>query len=204
MNMSATDNFSTMTNLITQSRHCATLLDENLQLELEYLQSNNAKDLILLSQKKESLMQELQALDIQRKKLTTENGITNKEEYMEWLMTLDSSSNLKNQWLDFSAEILNCQQLNSKNGITNKEEYMEWLMTLDSSSNLKNQWLDFSAEILNCQQLNSKNGIISESMNTASRQALNILSGNTTPAVSTYSASGRKTDNASSLHTTTA
>ena len=160
--MNAADNFSTMTNLITQSRHCATLLDENLQLELEYLQSNNAKDLILLSQKKESLMQELQALDIQRKKLTTDSGITN------------------------------------------KEEYLEWLMALDSSSDLKNQWLDFSAEILKCQQLNSKNGIISESMNTASRQALNILSGNSTPAVSTYSASGRKTDNASSLHTTTA
>lgn len=160
--MNAADKFSTMTNLITQSRHCATLLDENLQLELEYLQNNNAKDLIQLSQKKENLMQELQALDTQRKKLTSESGITN------------------------------------------KEEYLKWLMVLDSSSNLKNQWLEFSAEILNCQQLNSKNGIISESMNTASRLALNILSGNTTPTASTYSASGRKTDNASSLHTTTA
>lgn len=160
--MNAADNFSTMTNLISQSRHCVNLLDKNLQLELEYLKSNNAKDLIQLSQKKEGLMHELHTLDQQRKTLTT------------------------------------------KNNISTKDEYLDWLIELDPSSNLKEQWLDFSKEILKCQQLNTQNGIISESMNTASREALNILSGNTTPTVSTYSASGKKTDNSTSLHNTTA
>lgn len=160
--MNAADNFTIMKDLITQSSRCAALLDENLLLELECLKTNNAKGLMEFSQKKENLMQELHALDLQRKKLTTENNISN------------------------------------------KEEYLKWLVQLDSSTNLKNQWLDFSKEILNCQTLNSKNSIISESMNTASRQALNILSGNTIPSISTYSASGKKTDSTSSLHITSA
>jgi flagellar biosynthesis/type III secretory pathway chaperone len=160
--MNAADTLSKMTDLITQSRLCATLLDENLQLELEYLKSNNAKELIQLSQKKESLMHELHALDQLRKKITAENNIST------------------------------------------KDEYLDWLMKLDPSSNLKEQWLDFSKEILKCQQQNAQNGIISESMNTASREALNILSGNTIPAVSTYCASGKKIDNSTSLHSTTA
>lgn len=161
--MNAADNLSKMTDLITQSRLCATLLDENLQLELDHLKNNNAKELIQLSQKKESLMHELHALDQQRKKITT------------------------------------------KNSISTKDEYLDWLVKLDPSSNLKEQWLDFSKEILKCQEQNSKNGIISDNMNTASREALNILSGNNTiPVVSTYGASGKKTNNSTSLHSTTA
>ncbi len=161
--MNAADNFSTMTDLITQSSHCVTELNEILQSELECLRDNNAKELIQLSQNKEALMLQLHSLDNERKKLTT------------------------------------------KNNIKTKEEYLQWLSQLDSTLELKKKWLALSEEILDCQQQNTRNGIISENMATASRQALNILSGNTIPAdSSTYTANGKKPDNSASLHNTTA
>lgn len=160
--MNVPDNLSTMTNLITQSRHCVTLLSESLQTELEYLRDNMIKELIPLSQKKETLMMELHSLDRERKSITIQNNINT------------------------------------------KEEYLLWLTKLDPGLDLQKSWLNLSEEMLDCQQQNTRNGIISENMASASRMALNILSGSTTPTDSTYTAKGKKPGNLSSLHNITA
>ncbi|MDH5426244.1 MAG: flagellar protein FlgN [Gammaproteobacteria bacterium] len=160
--MNAPDNFTTMTNLIAQSRHCITLLKESLQTESDYLRDNMIKELIPLSQQKEILMLELHSLDQQRKHLTTENNITSKKGYLLWLEKLDP-------------------------GLA-----------------LQKSWLSLSEEILDCQQKNTRNGIISESMANASRTALNIVSGNTAPVETTYTAKGKKPDPRASLHNITA
>ena len=115
--MNAADNYSIMTDLITQSSHCVSLLKESLEAELDSLKNNNSDTLIQACQKKESLMLELQAVEQQRKKMVTNHNIKTKEEYLIWLDKLDPSSELKNQWLDLSKEILTCQKQNSTNGI---------------------------------------------------------------------------------------
>ena len=151
-----------MTDLITQSSHCVSLLKESLDTELDSLKNNNSDALIQACQKKESLMLELQAIEQQRKKMVKSNNIKT------------------------------------------KEEYLTWLDKLDPSSKLKNQWLTLSQQILTCQKQNSTNGIISENMAIASRQALNILSGNNQPVDNTYTATGKKPGISASLHNTTA
>lgn len=160
--MTTATDVQTLTDLITQSQHCVSLLKNYLSTELEILKSGKADQLIENSQSKESLMLELHELEKQRKLLT------------------------------------------SANHITTKEQYHNWLDKLDNSGQLKKQWLELSEQIIACQNQNNTNGIISENMTTASRQALNILSGNTGPADSIYSANGKKTDQSSSLHNTTA
>ena len=160
--MNAADNFSKMTNLITQSRHCVSLLIDCLDSELEYLRSNNSEQLIDLSQQKNTLMSELQSYEQQRKQLTNINNINT------------------------------------------KQDYLQWLADIDPSLELQKQWNELSQNIVTCQEKNSTNGIIADNMATASKQALNILSGNLTPADNTYNADGSKPDESSSLHNVTA
>jgi len=160
--MHAADNLFKMTNLITQSRHCVSLLIDCLDSELEYLRSNNSAQLIELSQQKNTLMGELQSYEQQRK------------------------------------------QLIKTNNISSKQGYLQWLADIDPSLELQKQWDELSQNILMCQEKNSTNGIIADNMATASKQALNILSGNLTPADNTYNADGSKLDASASLHNVTA
>jgi len=160
--MNAADNLFKMTNLITQSRHCVSLLIDCLDSELEYLRSNNSEQLIELSQQKNTLMGELQSYEQQRK------------------------------------------QLINMNNISTKQDYLQWLADIDPSLELQKQWNELSQNILMCQEKNSTNGIIADNMATASKQALNILSGNLTPADNTYNADGSKPDASASLHNVTA
>ncbi|MDH5392172.1 MAG: flagellar protein FlgN [Gammaproteobacteria bacterium] len=160
--MNTADNLNHITDLITQTLHRVSLLNECLLEELDILKSNNAEELITISEKKETLMRELNEIDCQRKDLTRANQIKSKEQYLQWLDTLDPTTELKKQWLEVGQQILACQNQNS------------------------------------C------NGIISENMASASQQALNIISGNNTPAHSTYTSSGKKPAQSSSLHKTTA
>jgi len=88
--------------------------------------------------------------------------------------------------------------------IDSKEDYLLWLDKIDPSNKLQKQWIEISKKILDCQKINAANGIITEKMSLASLEILNILSGNSLPANNTYTASGKKPENATSLHNTTA
>jgi len=88
--------------------------------------------------------------------------------------------------------------------IDSKEDYLLWLDKIDPSNKLQKQWIEISKKILDCQKVNATNGIITEKMSLASLEILNILSGNNLPANNTYTASGKKPENATSLHNTTA
>lgn len=88
--------------------------------------------------------------------------------------------------------------------INSKEDYLVWLNKIDPSNKLKKQWIEISNRIKDCQKMNATNGIITEKMSLASQEILNILSGNNLPASNTYTASGKKPENATSLHNTTA
>lgn len=160
--MNAADYTTKLNDLFTQAHLCVENLKSCLTLELESLKTSNAENLIKNSQTKESLMLDLQTIEKQRKELITENNITS------------------------------------------KDEYLNWLDTLDSSGNLKNSWLELSQEILTCQKQNTENHIITESMSTATLEALNILSGNSMPTTNTYTSQGTKPESSASLHNTTA
>jgi len=92
----------------------------------------------------------------------------------------------------------------SEKDIKSKEDYLLWLDKIDPSNSLQKQWLEISEKIISCQKINAANGIITEKMSISSQEVLNILSGNNLPANNTYTASGKKPENATSLHNTTA
>ena len=115
--MNAADNFQKMTDLFTQARLCVEKLDECLIAEQENLKTSNAEALIKNSQQKESLMIELHSIENQRKAVITANNITTKDEYLHWLDATDSTQELKQQWLELSQQIFDCQKLNTTNNI---------------------------------------------------------------------------------------
>lgn len=160
--MNTTETTTEITNLFTQTRLCVEKLSLCLSAELDSLKNNDAELLMKNSTSKQNLMAELNSLDQQRKKLTSA-----------------------------------CQ-------ITSKDDYLSWLKSLDTSLSLKEQWLEISDQIKQCQKQNATNGIISEKMASASMEVLNILSGNTVPVDTTYTAAGTKPGSKASLHNTTA
>ncbi|MCK4707493.1 MAG: flagellar export chaperone FlgN [Gammaproteobacteria bacterium] len=115
--MNAADNLKKLTDLFTQARLCVEQLNECLLNELENLKTSNAEALIKNSQLKESLMLELHSIENKRKEITSAKNIKTKEEYLHWLDKLDNSTDLKNQWLELSQQILSCQKLNTENSI---------------------------------------------------------------------------------------
>lgn len=115
--MNVNDQYTTLTQIVTQSRHCVEQLKDNLQTELTSLLDNDADKLIELSKKKEALMLELHSLEFQRKNISKQNNIATKEEYILWLSQIDPTQELKNNWENLSKDVLECQQNNSRNSV---------------------------------------------------------------------------------------
>ena len=115
--MSAADSLENITTLFTQMHHCADQLNECLLEERSHLKDNNSEGLISSSQTKEVLMQQLGSLEAQRKESFSDRNINCKADYLLWLDTLDPSKELRNQWLEISKKIINCQKTNASNGI---------------------------------------------------------------------------------------
>ena len=159
---------------------------------------NAADNLILMT---DLITQSSHCVDLLEQCLTSELESLNTYNADE---LLKSSQKKEDLMLELHAIESTRKKLLKDNNIESKDEYLQWLDQLDASSQLKKQWLELATKVLECQKQNSKNGIISENMASASEQALNILSGNNTPADNTYAANGKKPGNINSLHNTTA
>ena len=97
-------------NLIREISDCADQLNQCLADELKALNENQYEKLITLAEQKQSLVDRLNQLDIQRAEATGEQDFSN------FLIQLDPGQQLKGLWQATREKIKQCQHQNEVNG----------------------------------------------------------------------------------------
>lgn len=85
-------------------------LQQCLEAEFEALQANQFETLLSLSEQKQQLVNDLNALD------ATRTSLIGGEHFIQSLDELDPSHQLRNHWYSVQQEIQKCQQQNMING----------------------------------------------------------------------------------------